>query len=974
MSEVKLPFRVRARYGWSGQSKGDLGFIEGDIMEVTRVTGAWYYGKLMRNTKCAGYFPHNFVTIIQQQTNQLSRSQMNPTGSMTSSSPKKRSDHQDLKQKMVIPDIPNRSTNENKSIRLNRSSRDMKLTNSNANITLSPIATSVSTDSLHSSPSSPAYNSPNSSSPSSPMHDNYISKKHMSRNHYQFYEQYQHQSSPDLGSNRRKSTANTSSNLKPRHQTGNINNHPLPPLPPLPNMSSKRQSMISNRSRGPIKSYSSNDVTSSRSNDDQYSYQRSHHKQQHHYYDEEMEDLSRRSLEGSSRLPYLHQNIASNSFSNSKYMDSSTTDSENSFALMSDFSATSAGSFARHKYAQSFSDSLQRSQATPLSSSNDIDLLQNSINGGSSPGDSPNTSNKVSLSNSNNGQMGNLLRKILPRSANNNNTNKNGNISNSNSYPKLPSLQNLNINSSTFGSHSEAKDWITVKSQVNRSRTLTKYEKHPRYMRALENDRELVLHPQDSIYSGLNTNETKMGTSPGTVDLLLTELNIDYIDQMTRRRCSKENDMKLSSWSTTTFSARYGTTLEKLRGVYIFCTEMFDLVDDNGSSDFSSEPTNLNEILHKKHCTPYQLTWLFKRLANSLGITCEIVIGFLKTPGNDNTEFKYNHCWLRVLINREWRFIDVILGNTTNPIHAFINNHKRKTADDSYFLVEPLKFIYTHIPPREFEQHIVPSIDQLSALYLPLVFPSFFKNDLTLHNFSTALSHLEDSEIYECSLEIPNDIEIFASVVATPDNNDPTMAKRYSEMNLALTQIKKHKPESGRRIAVIKAVLPPGASSGSLYIHSGLRGKQVSIANVHPLSMLVPLEHKREEMKFEFVIRIPSENVQNIETYIKEPQNRYLFVNNEYNFEIIQNPYDGVIYTDSGDIIDDGNRVKNKRQSMAIKSPSGKIYEMKKQYPNTTHGTWNACITFREEGIWTGLIKADSGIGWCPFAEWICIS
>jgi len=148
----------------------------------------------------------------------------------------------------------------------------------------------------------------------------------------------------------------------------------------------------------------------------------------------------------------------------------------------------------------------------------------------------------------------------------------------------------------------------------------------------------------------------------------------------------------------------------------------------------------------------------------------------------------------------------------------------------------------------------------------------------------------------------------------------------------------------------------------------------VSIANVHPLSMLVPLEHRKEEMKFEFVIRVPSENVQNVETYIKEPQNRYLFINNEYNFDIIQNPYDGVIYTDSGNIIDDGNTVKNKRQPMAIKSPSGKIYEMKKQYPNTTHGTWNTSITFKEEGIWTGLIKADSGIGWCPFSEWICIS
>ena len=959
MSEVKLPFRVRARYGWSGQTKGDLGFIEGDVMEVTRVTGDWYYGKLMRNSKCSGYFPHNFVTIIQPNNNMTSS-----TASMQKSQTQSTSKNGSPK-KVNIPEIPMRESK--RSSRLGKTTRDLKPSNSNGNgVLLSPIATSASSDSLHSLPSSPSYNSPYSSTPSSPQHAQYTEKKNSMRNHqhqkYQFYEQHQHRSSPDLGSSDRRKSTTVS--IKPRHQyQGNLKNYPLPPLPPLPDMSSgKRHSRASNRFGAPIKSYSSNDIALSRQNnnsgsDQSYLYNR---------YDDQP-DLARFSLAGSSRTPHLND-YSNNSFSNSKYMDSSTTDSENSFAIMSDFSATSAGSFARHKYAQSFSDSLQRSQAAPLSSSNDLDLLQNSING--SPTDSPNGSNKASLSNSNNGQMGNLLRKILPRSANA----SSGNLPNSNSYPKLPSLQNLNINGSNgSGTHADAKDWITVKSQVNRSRTLTKYEKHPRYMRALEDNRDLILHPQDSIYSGLNTNETKMGTSSGTLALKMSEMNCDYIDQMTKKRCSKDNTLKLSTWATTTFSARYGTPLEKLRGLYIFCTEMFYLVDDNGGSDFSSEPTNLNEILHQKYCTPYQLTWLFKRLANVLGITCEIVIGFLKTPGNDNTEFKYNHCWLRVLIEKEWRFVDVILGNVTNPIHAFINNHKRKTADDSYFLVEPLKFIYTHIPPREFEQHIVPSIDQLSALYLPLVFSSFFENDLKLHNYSTALSYLEDSEIYECSLEIPNDIEIFASVVATPDNNDETMAQKYSEMNLALTQIKKHKPESGRRIAVIKAVLPPGASKGSLYIHSGLRGKQVSIANVHPLSILIPLTHRKEEMKFEFVIRVPSENVQNVETYIKEPQNRYLFVNNEYNFSIIQNPYDGVIYTDNRTVVED-NRSRNKRQTMAIKSPSGKLYEMKKQYPNMTYGTWDACINFKEEGIWTGLIKADSGIGWCVFAEWICIA
>ncbi|GMM53705.1 Cyk3 protein [Maudiozyma humilis] len=954
MAEVKLPFKVKAKYGWSGQTKGDLGFLEGDIMEVSRVTGDWYYGKLLRNSKCAGYFPHNFVVIIEpKQSFEQSQSQ-SPSRSVTAHNQAQPSS---LSPKRVsVPNIPSRSSqspthnyNSDSHAKLRRTTRDLKPSTSNPYNQVSPIATSISTASPRSSSSGYSYNSPNSSSPSSPINP----KRGANSKSHRFYEQHNHQSSPDLGSSSRRRPTSPSKMVAPH-----ITQQPLPPLPPLPTVSSKRISNLIGRG-GPVKSYSSNDIALSRAEKARGGAYRD--------YNDDFNDMNR-PLDGSSRHPYLHDASSSNSFSNSRYLDSSTTDSENSFALMSDFSATSAGSFARHKYAQSFSDSLQRSQTAPLSSSNDIDLLQNSVSGSGSNTSSGN--NKQSLTNSNNGQMGNLLRKILPRSAtlaSNHN----------NSLPKLPSLQDLTISSgdggAADGSNPEADHWITVKSQVNRSRTLTKYEKHPRYMRALEEVRDLVLHPQDSIYNGLNTNETKMNAAPGNVDIAMTELNFDYIDQMTRKRCDKNNNMKLDTWAASTFSARYGTTLEKLRGMYVFCTEMFDLVDDNGSSDFSAEPVELGHILHKRYCTPYQLTWLFKRLANSLGITCEIVIGFLKTPGAENSEFKYNHCWLRVLVNREWRFIDVILGNTTNPIHEFVDNHKSKRADDSYFLVEPLKFIYTHVPPRDFEQHIVPSIDQLSALYLPLVFPSFFDNELKLHNFSTALSYLEDSEIYECSLEIPNDIEVFASVVATPDNGDPESSKKFSEMNLALTQIKKHKPDSGRRIAFIKAVLPPGASTGQLYIHSGMRGKQTSIANVHPLSLLIPLKHKGNEMKFEFVVRVPSENVQNVETYIKEPQNRYLFVNNEYTFDIIQNPYDGIIYNDNGDVVED-NAARNKMQPMAIQSPSGKIYELKKQYPNMTYGLWSTSLKLKEEGMWSALIRADSGLGWCVCAEWLCIA
>lgn len=948
MSTTVLPFKVRAKYGWSGQTKEDLGFLEGDIMEVTRITGDWYYGKLLRNKKCTGYFPNNFVVVLEEKTL--------PNEDKTNSK-KLNSIEQSEKQKQTTEESSSSSSSPPSSLSSASSlppipSRDANLKSSKR--TRTPKSYYYSKHNVSSDLSQGNYYKNRS------IHDNFTKNVYSNG----FYE-LNHSSSPELHSISKENPHTTNEHskinqLKPQRKHHNnpfweqSKNSPLPPLPPLPSgikISSSSPSLIS-----PVSSTNDTSTKLNRTNiyknspkhlvDSQQLYYRLHKRTS---YDSAMKSDSINSKLYSSDSS--NGNASTGIFSNSKYLDTSLTDSENSFALMSDFSATSAGSFARHKHAQSFTDSLERSRSSRYFPNGPVFDSQHISENGNSD-----------LKNSNNGKMGDLLRRLIPNSSSSSSSSNilsSPLISASNkNLPKLPSIQNLNISDKN-----EAKDWITVKSQVNRSRTLTKYEKHPRYMRALEEHRDLVLHPQDSIYNGLNTNEIKSGGKPGMVNVLLTELNCEYIDEMTRKRCNKVGNFSLSSWARMNFSARYKTTLDILRGIYIFCAEKFELIDDNSTTDFTCEPPNLDQILYSQYCTPYQLTWLFKKLANTLGITCEIVIGFLKTPDSNDYEFKFNHCWLRVLVHREWRFVDIILGNTTNPIHEFVNNEPAKKADDSYFLVEPLDFIYTHIPPREFEQHIVPSIDQLSTIYLPLVFPSFFQNNIKLYNYSTALSYLEDTEIFECSIEIPNDIEVFTSVVVS--DVDEHKQHEYGQMELSLSQIKKHKSNSGRRIAILKAVLPPNVQKGMLYIHSGVRGKQKTRANIHPLTMMIPLEHRGIDMKYEFVVKLPSENVQSVEMYIKEPQNRYLFPNNEYVFEIIQMPFDGVIYDSVS---------QNKEQPMAIKSPSGEIYKLHKRDPQSLFGTWETKVKIKEPGIWTAIVVSDSGLGWCTFAEWLCVS
>lgn len=69
----RFPCWCRATYSWGGESKGDLGFIEGDLIECLNAgDGSWWMGRLRRN-KTTGLFPSNFVKILEADFQPVSR-------------------------------------------------------------------------------------------------------------------------------------------------------------------------------------------------------------------------------------------------------------------------------------------------------------------------------------------------------------------------------------------------------------------------------------------------------------------------------------------------------------------------------------------------------------------------------------------------------------------------------------------------------------------------------------------------------------------------------------------------------------------------------------------------------------------------------------------------------------------------------------------------------------------------------------
>ncbi|KAL9107177.1 MAG: hypothetical protein Q9227_007877 [Pyrenula ochraceoflavens] len=70
-----FPCWCRAVYSWGGETKKDLGFVEGDIIECLNAgDGSWWMGRLKRDRRMVGLFPSNFVVVLDEDPESTDRS------------------------------------------------------------------------------------------------------------------------------------------------------------------------------------------------------------------------------------------------------------------------------------------------------------------------------------------------------------------------------------------------------------------------------------------------------------------------------------------------------------------------------------------------------------------------------------------------------------------------------------------------------------------------------------------------------------------------------------------------------------------------------------------------------------------------------------------------------------------------------------------------------------------------------------
>lgn len=499
---------------------------------------------------------------------------------------------------------------------------------------------------------------------------------------------------------------------------------------------------------------------------------------------------------------------------------------------LSELSATSAGSFMRHKYEKQ------------------MQFNESKLKGLSIEEDEPKLDRSVMESIFEDKKKPNFLLKLLKKKG------------------------SENLLEQKLQKDEEIK-WTTFKADLNRMKSLTTQDKQQRTRRITKEEAKLIIKPLDYV-SDINVNET-VGEIEDDDQIMsdFSGTSFSKAEKFIANYSTNCDFNELISDISVKFNA---SKVNQLRCVLLHLCK-FRIIEE--TSKIKEIKPKMVEILQKSEASIYQINYLFKKVLDALKIPSELILGFWKKPNEfyHIEQFVVNHCWLSVLLEGKIYIMDILCyknGSICNLRGTNSHNY-----NEHYFLTKPLSVISTHIPSCIDLQHVIPPVDQTIAFYLPREYSGFHKNGLKFRNYNNALTRLKDLEIFELELDIPCDVELFTLIkTAKITTNDLSLCQVFWSNN--------------RRIAKIKAVLPEKESIGVLQIFAGEKGLQKHFDNIHELAIVIPLYHTGNSKAGKFVPRFPTVQSQNNDIYIKHPQTNKIIAKNSYNFEIVQHPSMGI--------------------------------------------------------------------------------
>lgn len=501
---------------------------------------------------------------------------------------------------------------------------------------------------------------------------------------------------------------------------------------------------------------------------------------------------------------------------------------------LSELSATSAGSFMRHKYERDLGD-FRKEMAD-----NDMRMSKMNLDGDDV------MDQLFKEKKSKHPNIFKMLRK------------------------KKPAEQNL----MEQRLHHEPDTWQKVKVDLNRMNTLVLLDKQARTRRAATSEPNFIIKPLEYV-SDINVSETfgPDDLAAGHFDMRVNLRKVsEFLDKYDHT--SDFNDL------ISDISVKFGSWKpNEIRAALLHLCK-FRIIDEH--EKISQTKPKLHDVMAKGEATIFQLNYLFKKFLAALGIPSEVVLGFWKKPNEfyHSDQLSVNHCWLSVMVETDdrgngcFRLIDLTCFQNGSICN-------KRGFNEHYFLAEPLDLVSTHIPSVIELQHVTPPVDLNIAFHLPRVYSGFKKNRLEFVNFNNALTRMHDLDFFEADLLLPTDVELFTLIKTSKStSNDYTLCQVYWS--------------NQKRMAKIKAILPDNEDIGVLQIFAGPKGAQTHFDNIHELACVIPLYHTGNGKPCKFVPRYPTIQAQNNDLYIKHPQLSTISAKNAYNFEVDVHPSKGV--------------------------------------------------------------------------------
>ena len=429
-------------------------------------------------------------------------------------------------------------------------------------------------------------------------------------------------------------------------------------------------------------------------------------------------------------------------------------------------------------------------------------------------------------------------------------------------------------------------DWVQVRRDVNRSNSLSQNELLERRERCQMMDYP-ALDPVDELYSSIDGDEGADGM-PVAEPVNFNAINLSQVDKNSRFLANLPPSTTPITLATTYVCRPYRSDVQRLRSIFTWVAEKIAWEEDFDG------PIDTRRVLQTKRASAEEYATLVLEMCAAVGLTCEIVRGYLKTPGEIpevNIMPRANHWWNAVLVDNEWRMMDCCLASASNPRRILYSSYNNSSADPWWFLARPSELCWTHIPEHHEQQHMCPPVAHEVLLNLPCACPPYFKNGLEMVDYNTSLTRIEDLEMVHVKFSVPFDVEVAAEVEVRSYSRDADGDCFESGDTLRKRALAQAEWFGGVKRYTIKALLPGDEGTGVLKVYAGKRGLMHSIKDIpHPLAFALPIIHTGENPAYEFVTRHPTPHAQRHDIYVIQPQCQRLALNNTFVFAIRQHP------------------------------------------------------------------------------------